>query len=265
MTRQRHCLVKTLLAAGVVAAAAGAAKATVIASDSFLTTATATTGFYTAGSVQGQTATNGTTGYFTGTAAGSQVPGWAAGTTADTAQVGGISNPLVVNPASSNDGSLLVAGNANARVQYRDLASTTPPASQNYWFSTVVRESATAYTGTVYAGLGPSQAAGNFGGIPTTGYDVGFLNGAITLFYNNGGASLTTQTLLASPTAGTAYFVEVHQGGSGIGATSLTSLVYGPTGNLFERPSGGDRHGEPRRPGRLPDVRQCEFQRRLRR
>jgi hypothetical protein len=70
----------SLLLVGVLALGRNSAQATVIASDDFQTTATATSGFYLTGNINTQTATNGTIGYFTGTASGVQAPGWNSGT-----------------------------------------------------------------------------------------------------------------------------------------------------------------------------------------
>ena len=92
------------------AGAAGSARAAVIASDSLLTTTTATSGYYVAGNVNGQASLNGTTGYYTGTAAGNQIAGWNSGTGAFLAQVGGLTHPLLVNGQTTNDGSLVAAG-----------------------------------------------------------------------------------------------------------------------------------------------------------
>lgn len=227
---------KSLLAVGVSLCIGQSVRATLIASDDFLTAATATSGTYTAGNINGQTNTGGTSGYYTGASVGNQVAGWNSGTGAFVAQVGGLTHPLVVNPPSVNDGSLLGGGNANNRSQYRDFASATPPVSPTYYFSALARQAATGYTGTVYVGVGPSQASGGNATIPTTGYDIGFLNGTLTLFYNNGGASLATQTLVASPTNNTTYLVEVAQTGTGP-ATVLRPTVYGPTGTIVNTPA----------------------------
>ena len=121
-------------------------EATTIAADDFLTTGTA--GFYSATSVNGQTATNGTTGYYTGSTTATQTAGWASGTGAFVAQTGGLTNPNVVNPPTSNDGSLTIVGNSNTRSQYRDLASTSPIASSDYYFSLLCPESANSCLGT---------------------------------------------------------------------------------------------------------------------
>ncbi|MEI9893515.1 MAG: PEP-CTERM sorting domain-containing protein [Chthoniobacter sp.] len=223
------------LACGMVAAQ-DRAQATLIALDNFETTPTGTGGFYFAGNINGQTSTNGTVGYYTGTAVPGQVAGWPSGTGAFVAQVGGLTNPLLVNPATSNDGSLLAAGNANPRLQYRDLASKSAPASTDYYFSMLLSESVNSYTGSVYAGLGLSRSANANATVPTTGFNIGFNNGALSLFYNNGGAAYAVESLLATPAVNQSFMVEIHLSLSGTAAT-FTPLVYDNTGTLVNTPA----------------------------
>jgi len=206
----------------------------VIASDSLLTTATPTTGYYVAGNVNGQSSPNGTTGYYSGASAGNQVAGWNSGTGAFLAQVGGLSHPLLTNVPTTNDGSLVAAGNANNRLQYRDLATIAPPASGDYFFSVLLREASNSYTGTTYVGLNPSRASGANATVPSTGFQVGFANGALTLFYNNGGAAYATQTLLATPTANATYLAELDYT---VATGALTPRVYDATGTLVNNPA----------------------------
>lgn len=222
-----------LVAAGVCLGGGGAAHAALIAGDSFLANAAGTSA-YAIGNAQGQTNTVGTTGYFTGTASGNLAPGWASGTAAFNFQAGGLSNPLVVNPASTNDGSVAATGNANTRLQLRDFSAVAPPASPDYFFSALLRESAASYTGTTYVGVGPARGTGQNGVVPTTGLHVGFLNGAITLFYNTGGAALTTETLLASPSANTTYLAELDYN---VATGKVTPFVYDATGALVNTPA----------------------------
>jgi hypothetical protein len=212
------------------------ARATLIAQDDFLTTSTSTAGNYLIGNINAQTATNGTFGYFTGTATGNQIGGWQSGTAAFNAQVGGLTNPLVVNPATSNDGSLVASGNNNPRLQYRDFASVSPPASSDYYFSLLLSQSANSYTGVAYAGLGSSRAVGGNAVNPTNGFDIGFNNGALSLFYNNGGASYAIESLLASTAANQTFMVEVHLTLSGTSAT-FTPFVYNSAGTLLNTPA----------------------------
>jgi hypothetical protein len=213
-------------------------RATVIASDSFNTRAT---GAYNAGvsglPLSGQTATNGTFGYFTGASGGNPAPGWNLGTFGDRVDQGQLSHSLFVNPAPlANGGEIFAAGDGVAHLQYRDFTSTTPPASPTYFFSALVyQEAFNAYQGTSYIGLGPSRASAASSTAPTTGFDVGYLNGAITLFYNNGGATLASETLLASPQI-LGYLVEVAVTGSGA-ATTLTPKVYHFQGALLNDPA----------------------------
>ncbi|HSI15194.1 MAG TPA: PEP-CTERM sorting domain-containing protein [Chthoniobacter sp.] len=219
-----------------VVAGQHSARATLIALDNFETTASTTSGFYLTGNINGQSATAGTSGYFAGTASGNQSVGWQSGTAAFLAQVGGLTNPLLVSPATANDGSFLAAGNANARLQYRDLASISAPASSDYYFSLLLSESVISYTGTVYAGLGSSRPTGANATIPANGFNIGFNNGALSLFYNNGGASYATQSLLATPTANQTYMVEVHLTLAGTTAT-LIPFVYNSSGALLNTPA----------------------------
>lgn len=217
-------------------AAAGA----IIASDSFLTTSTATAGYYQATNINGQTATNGTTGYYTGATTSSQIAGWQSGTGAFQPSLTVLSHPLTVGaPTSTPDGSLYALGNANNRLQYRDLANTSPPASSTYYFSALLRESVNSYTGIALAGLGPSQIAGQYAIVPAVGFDVGFVNGALTLFYNNGGTDFTAaqnqMTLLAAPTAGSTYMAELAISVSGTTAT-ITPTIYDSSGLLVNNP-----------------------------
>ena len=229
---------KAFLAAVVCCGGWGEVRAAVVASDSFVTTVDGASNTYQYNaSLNGQTATTGTTGYFTGAATGNSAPGWTLGTGAFTFQQTGLTHPLVVNQVTTNNGGVNAGGNANTRLQYRDFASTTPPASTDYYFSALMQESVNAYTGTSYTGLGPSLVTGQNGTVPTTGVDVGFLNGALALFYNNGGASLATQTLVATPTASSPYLVEIHTSGSGAAAT-VNAKVYNAAGTLVSSPAG---------------------------
>ncbi|EDY21194.1 protein of unknown function DUF1555 [Chthoniobacter flavus Ellin428] len=211
------------------------AQANLIALDNFETTSTSSSGFYLAGNINGQTATTDTVGYYTGSASGNQIAGWQSGTGAFLAQVGGLTNPLLVSPPTTNDGSFLAAGNANPRLQYRDLASISPPVSSDYYFSLLLSESATSYTGSVYAGLGSSRPSGANATIPANGFNIGFNNGALSLFYGNGSASYATESLLAAPTANQTYLVEVHLSLSGPNAT-FTPSIYDSTGTLVNSP-----------------------------
>jgi hypothetical protein len=214
------------------------ALATLIASDDFLTTSTASSGFYQATNINGQTATNGTTGYFTGTASGSLGPGWNSGTGAFAAQTGGLTDPFVVNPPSSNDGSLTIVGNLNTRLQYRDLASVSPINSSDYYFSLLLSESAVFSTGQTYFGLGSARASGANSTMPTNGVDVGFNAGALTLFYSNG-TSLSTETLVATPTVNQTYAVEFHLSlvNASSNTWSVNALVYNNLGTLISDPA----------------------------
>ena len=233
--------VKWVLGLAIARLGGQAAHGAVIASDSFLTAATATAGAYTAGNINGQTNTGGTFGYFTGAAGGNPAPGWTSGTGAYFASVTALSHPLTVNASvSASDGSLNAAGNANNRVQYRDFTTTAPPVSSSYFYSTLIRESATSYTGTAFAGLAPSLATNGNATLQATGFAVGFVNGAMTLFYNNGGTNFTSATdqltLIASPTAGSTYLAEVAVTVlSGTSAT-LTPRIYDATGALVNNP-----------------------------
>jgi hypothetical protein len=230
---QMRRIYAAVAAAAALAVCGSSARAALIASDDFLTTASATAGNYLAGNLNTQAATNGTNGYFAGANAGNQAVGWNSGTAAFNAQTGGLTNPGLVNPPSVNDGSVAAAGNANDRLQLRDLANIAPPASSTYSFSALMRESVASYTGRTFVGLGPSRATGQNAIIPTTGIHVGFLNGAITLFYNNGGAALATQTLVASPTANATYLVDADYNAT---TGTITPFVYDPTGALVNNP-----------------------------
>lgn len=218
-----------------VLAAQHSARATLIALDNFETTGTTTSGFYTAGNIDKQLPTMGTSGYYTGSAISNQVAGWNSGTGAFSAQVGGLTNPLLVSPATINDGSVYITGNGNDRLQYRDLASASAPASSDYYFSLLLSESVPSFTGVIYAGLGSSRPVTQNGTTPNNGFNVGFNNGALSLFYNNGGANYATESLLAAPTASQSYLVEVHLSLAGTNAT-FTPFVYDSTGTLVNTP-----------------------------
>lgn len=71
------------------------ASAVLIASDSFVTTATGAGNTYTAGNLSGQTATTGTSGYSTGLGAG-----WNNGNTAFSASTTPLTHPFLVNPST---------------------------------------------------------------------------------------------------------------------------------------------------------------------
>jgi hypothetical protein len=222
------------VAAAGVLLGAGGAHAALIAGDSFLTTVTSTTGNYVAGNLNAQTATNGTTGYYIGASVGSQAAGWNSGTAAFNAQTGGLTHPAVVNPAGANDGSIVATGNGNNRLQLRDLANLSPTASPDYSFSLLLRESANSYTGTTYGGLGPSRATGQNGIVPTSGIHLGFLNGAIALFYNTGDTALSSEVLVATPSANTTYLAEVDYN---VATGKLTPFVYDATGAVVNTPA----------------------------
>lgn len=208
------------------------ADAAIIASDSALTGGV---GNYTAGNINGQTSTGGTTGYFTGAAGGNPAPGWTAGTGIFSATTGGIVHPLTANPPAVDDGRFTSAGNANTRTQYRDFATTTPVASNNYYFSALLRESAVVYTGTSFVGIAASRPTGQFATTPASGFHVGFLNGSLTLFFKalSTDTSLTTRTLVASPTVSANYMATIHLD---VVAGTLTAMVYNAAGTLVNNP-----------------------------
>ncbi len=108
-------------------------------------------------------------------------------------------------------------GNSNIRVQFRDLASGVTNASPTLNFSVLTQESSTSYSAETYFGFNKVQA-GESGGYaltpPNAGFDVGYVNGALTLFYNSNASnsSLTSETLLAasSMTANSTYLVSLQ-------------------------------------------------------
>jgi hypothetical protein len=203
------------------------ASAALIASDSFVTTAAGAGNTYVTGNLNGQTATTGTTGYFTGAAAGNQIAGWQSGTGAFNASTTGLTHPLVVNPPSTNDGSVVATGNANTRLQYRDFASATAPASNTYYYSLLLRESSNSYTGQTYAGVGLSRAAGGNASNPAEGFGVGFSNGALSIFADTG-SSLQAGPMIPSPTPNATYMALITYTG---GATpQLAITVYDSAG-----------------------------------
>jgi len=222
----------TILAVGLLAS--GASQAALIASDSFLTGGP--TDNYVSGNLNGQVKTGGTSGYFTGVAAGNQIAGWNSGTGAFTVSntaPGGILHPYLVNPPTADDGRVVATGNANTRIQYRDFVSTTPPPSTDYYFSALLRKSADVLPGTTYVGVSASRALGQNATVPTTGFFVGFSGASITLFYNNGGAALATQTLVAAPGVSTAYMATLQYNTvTGL----LTPSVYDAAGVLVNNP-----------------------------
>lgn len=218
------------------------ARATLIASDSFLTTATATTGNYTQGNINGQTATNGTFGYYTGATTSNQVAGWQSGSSVVQASTTALSHPLTVNaPTGTPDGSMFAAGNANNRLQYRDFTTISHPTGTTYYFSTLLSESVTSYTGTAMAGVGLSRPAGANATVPGAGFGVGFRDGAMTFFFMNGtGTNLTNSgslALLASPTASQTYLAEVAATVTGATA-SYNVKVYDSSGTLVNGAGG---------------------------
>jgi len=223
------CL-RAVVAISLFALFAQQSYAAIIASDQFLVGGSG----YTAANLNGQVITAGTTGYFTGTASGSSAPGWTSGTGAFLAQATGLTHPFTANAPVSGDGKVNVVGNSNNRIQYRDFATTTPVAANNYYYSLLLRESTTSYTGTVYAGIGESRPSGGNATIPATGFNIGYLNGVMSLFYNNGGASYATQTLVATPTANSTYLVTVDYNAV---AGTLTPTVYDSAGNVVNSPA----------------------------
>jgi hypothetical protein len=211
----------------------GAANAAIIASDSFLTGGS--TDNYVAGNLNGQVKTAGTVGYFTGTAAGNQAPGWASGTGAFTANGtgGGIIHPLTANPAGANDGRVVATGNANTRIQYRDFISTTPPASDDYYFSALLRKSAETLPGDTFVGVSGSRPANQNASVPTTGFFVGFSGAALAMFYNNG-AAIVSKTLVAAPTVSASYMATLHYD---VTTGLLTPMVFDLNGALVNNPA----------------------------
>lgn len=204
-----------------------AAKATLIASDDFLNAAAPADGYQT-GNINGQGTTAGTTGYFTGAAGGNPAPTWTSGTGAFQAVASGLTNPLVVNPPTSNDGKLWAAGNANNRWQYRDFAAAPAPAS-DYYFSMLLTQTSSSYTGTSYAGVGPSRATGQNASAAASRIAAGYVNGAMTLFYSDTSGALSNAPLLTSPGTGT-YLLELHVSGSGSSAV-ITPTLYNASGS----------------------------------
>lgn len=211
----------------------GTADAAIIASDSFLTGGT---GNYLAGNINGQGTTGGTTGYFTGSASGSSAPNWTSGSSIISVSSGGLSHPLVANAPSSNDGKAITAGNANTRIQYRDFLTTTPVVSSNYYFSALLRETANSYTGTSYVGISGSRATGGNAAIPNTGFQIGFQNGALSLFYKAGSTdtTFTVKNLVAVPTVNETYMATLHYD---VTAGTITPMIYNSLGILVNNPT----------------------------
>jgi hypothetical protein len=220
----------TIVVLGVLALGVQQSHAAIIASDQFLVGGSG----YSSGNLNGQGNTNGTQGYFTGATGGNPAPAWSSGTSAFSAQATGLTHPYTANPPVSGDGKVFAAGNANPRIQYRDFASLTPVAANNYYFSLLLNESSNSYTGTVYAGVGESRAAGGNASTLTTGFNIGYLNGALSLFYNNGGAAYATQTLLSTPAVNSTYLVTVDYN---VAAGTLTPTVYDALGTVVNTPT----------------------------
>src|SRR4051812_14734191 len=107
MLKSRAFRASALLCASLAVGAS--ARATIIASDHYLTGGT---GNYTAGAMTTQAATGGTTGY-------ASTSKWAFSTSAFNFETGGLTNPKEVIPAGSNDGDVLATGNGNPRSQIR--------------------------------------------------------------------------------------------------------------------------------------------------
>lgn len=217
-------------------ALASTAQAVIIASDDFIVGGTGLQGSAyngTSGNINGQSATTGTSGYYTGTAAGNQTPGWNSGTGAFSVGNGGSTHPLSPNPAGSNDGRMTASGNANVRIQYRDFANVSPPVSTDYYFSVLLRQSATTYTATTYIGVSNSRPSGQNGVVPSTGFSVGFVNGGITMFYGNGTSSFGTVSLLGAAAASSTYMAVLHYN---VTSGTLTPMIYDAAGNLINNP-----------------------------
>lgn len=211
--------------------AAGVSHAAIIASDDFLTGGP--TENYAATNLNGQVKTAGTSGYYTAAAAGSQTPGWASGTGAFTAAVGGLTHPLSVNPAGANDGRTVATGNANNRIQYRDFVSTTPPPSTDYYFSAMMSKSAVALPGASYVGLSVSRIAGQNATAVTSGMFVGFSASSLSLFYNDGTA-MVTKSLVTTADMNLTYLATLHYNTT---TGLLTPSVYDSTGALVNNPA----------------------------
>lgn len=216
----------------------GNAEAVIIASDNFIVGGDGLQGnaySATIANINGQSATVGTSGYFTGTASGISAPGWVSGTGAFSVFASGSTHPLSPNPAGANDGRFVASGNGNVRIQYRDFATVAPPASTDYYFSALLRQSATSYTATTYIGISNSRAAGANGTVPNTGFSVGFVNGGISLFYGNGTATLGTTSLLAGAAASSTYMAVLHYN---VASGTLTPMLYNDAGTLINNPAG---------------------------
>lgn len=209
----------------------GASQAAIIASDDFLTGGP--TDNYAATNLNGQVKTAGTTGYYTAVAAGSQTPGWASGTGAFTAAVGGLTHLFSANPAGANDGRTVATGNANNRIQYRDFVSTTPPPSTDYYFSALMSKSAVALPGASYVGLSTSRVAGQNAATPAGGMFIGFSASTISLFYNDGTA-MVTKSLVTTASMSLTYMATLHYNTT---TGLLTPSVYDSTGALVNNPA----------------------------
>lgn len=217
-------------------AIAGTAGAVIIASDDF-TVPPAGGGGYVAGDINGQGPTLGTVGYYTGPASGNSVSGWVSGTGAFSATTGGSIHPLSPNPPpSTNEGRMATSGNGAVRIQYRDFASPTAPPSNDYYFSAILRQSSTSYTGTTSIGISDSRAGGANATIPNTGFMVGFVNGGISLFYGNGTTTFGTTNLLAAANAlaSHSYLAVVHY--NAVSGT-ITPMLYNASGTLINNPT----------------------------
>lgn len=210
--------------------AAGVSHAAIIASDDFLTGGP--TDNYAATNLNGQVKTAGTTGYYTAAAVAPQTPGWASGTGAFTAAVGGITHPLSANPAGANDGRTVATGNTFSRIQYRDFVSTTPPPSTDYYFSALMRKSAEDLPGSSYVGLSLSRVAGQNAASVTSGMLIGFSGSSISLFYNDG-VGMVTKSLVTTADMNLAYMATLH-----FNTTTglLTPSIYDSTGALVNNP-----------------------------
>lgn len=213
-----------------VSLAAGVSQAAIIASDDFLTGGPVDN--YAATNLNGQVKTAGTSGYYTAAAAGTQTPGWASGTGAFVATVGGVTHPLSSSPAGANDGRVVATGNANNRIQYRDFVSTTPPASTDYYFSALMRKSAVALPGASYVGLSVSRIAGQNATSVTSGMFIGFSASSISLFYNDGTA-MVTKSLVTTADMNLAYMGTLHYNTT---TGLLTPSIYDSTGVLVNNP-----------------------------
>lgn len=224
----KPCLSLLLGMAAYCFAAASVASGALIATDSFLTTTNGAGGTYNSttndGRLYGINPTAGNTGF---SGAWGTLNGNATGDLR--AQIGGLTHPLVVNPAGANDGSVFAHMGGAVRMITRPFATFSRAEPQ--YFMSVLFQAATLPTTTNPAFIGFGGAF-NHDVAPNNGLQIGVDDAGIRLYYRNTGGTYVSSLVTNQIAANTTYqlVVQIDANSAAEGDELFTASVYDQTG-----------------------------------